>query len=196
MCYSTAEYCSAVCTRSSHAHKLDTELNKVCRTITGTLRATPMTSLYRLVGIYPPDIRHEANAKTERDKQLSDGHHPLCGHQEAHRRLRTRRNFTTVTCLCGVPVQHFRPSKWREKHPDNNEDALADISDSLPPGKDLPRKDWVTLNRIQAKVAKIGDNHVRWRIKQRADCACDEENQMITHILRECPLAIPAQMMT
>lgn len=36
LCYSTAEYCAPVWARSYHAHKVDSELNKLCRMIAGT----------------------------------------------------------------------------------------------------------------------------------------------------------------
>ena len=59
LCYSTAEYCSPVWSRSCHAKKVDPELNKACRTITGNLRQTPLQTVYRLAGIAPPNIRRD-----------------------------------------------------------------------------------------------------------------------------------------
>ena len=55
LCYSTAEYCAAVWCRSAHAHRVNVELNKACRTMTGTLKSTPPPALYRLSGISPPN---------------------------------------------------------------------------------------------------------------------------------------------
>ena len=54
LCYSTAEYCAPVWARSCHASKVDVELNQACRTITGNLKPTNLTSIYRLAGIAPP----------------------------------------------------------------------------------------------------------------------------------------------
>ena len=46
LCYSTAEYCAPVWARSCHAFKVDPELNKACRTITGTMKSTPQPAIY------------------------------------------------------------------------------------------------------------------------------------------------------
>ncbi|KAI8515700.1 hypothetical protein Bbelb_065130 [Branchiostoma belcheri] len=81
LCYSTAAYCAAVWERSPHAHKVDVELNRACRTITGNLKATPLSALYILAGICPPGIRRDVQARTEREKQQNDPRHPLHGHQ-------------------------------------------------------------------------------------------------------------------
>ena len=78
---------------------------------------------------------------------------------------------------------------WKEKDQNNTNDALPDISESLPPGKDLPRKDRATLNRTRAKVAKTADNLVRWNLQARADCECGEPVQTIENVLRTCPLS-------
>ena len=75
LCYSTAEYSAAAWSRSSHANKVNTELNKCCRTITGTMKATPLQDLYVLSGIAPPDIRRETCSMIERQKQLTDARH-------------------------------------------------------------------------------------------------------------------------
>ena len=68
LCYSTAEYCAPVWSRSCHARKIDPELNKACRIITGNLKPTPLPDLYRLASISPPSIRREAITKAEREK--------------------------------------------------------------------------------------------------------------------------------
>ena len=55
--YSAAEYACQVWDRSSHASKLDPELNDACRSITGCLMSSNVEELYLLAGIAPPDIR-------------------------------------------------------------------------------------------------------------------------------------------
>ena len=88
LCYSTAEYCAPVWSRSCHAWKVDSELNKACRTITGNLKPTPLPTLYRLASICPPSIRRNAITMAERQKQLSDNRHPLHYHQGVQPRLK------------------------------------------------------------------------------------------------------------
>ena len=187
VCYSTGEYCSAVWSRSAHAAKINSELNRACRTITGTLKATPLPSLYRLAGIPPPAIRREALTKVERDKQISDSRHPLYGHEPVPTRLRSRHSFMTVTGLGVLSPGDFRLARWGDTDVNNN-DALPEISESLPSGTDLPRQEWVALNRARAKVAKTGDNLVRWDIEPSAECPCGDPNQTLHHLQHECPL--------
>ena len=114
LCYSTAEYCAPVWTRSCHAHKVDPELNKSCRIITGTLKSTPLPSLYRVAGIPPPHIRRETIAKIEKNKQINDPRHPLHNHQEVRKRLKSRKSFATVDGLEPTRAAAHRLEKWWE----------------------------------------------------------------------------------
>ncbi len=57
LCYSTAEYCSPVWSRSSHTKLVDVQLNTSMRTITGTLHSTPLPWLPVLSNIPPPHLR-------------------------------------------------------------------------------------------------------------------------------------------
>ena len=187
VCYSTGEYCSAVWSRSAHAAKINSELNRACQTITGTLKATPLPSLYRLAGIPPPAIRREAFTKAERDKQISDSRHPLYGHEPVPTRLPSRHSFMTVTGLGVLSPGDFRLARWGDTDVNNNA-GLPEISESLPSRTDLPQQEWVTLNRARAKVARTGDNLVRWAIEPSAECPCGDPNQTLHHLQHECPL--------
>ena len=63
--YSTIEYSCVVWGKSCHAKNVNAELNNACRLVTGTLRPTPLASLYRLAGIAPPDVRRDTITRTE-----------------------------------------------------------------------------------------------------------------------------------
>ena len=77
LCYSVAEYAAPVWARSSHAQKLNTELNIACRSITGCLKPTNVEDLYLLAGIAPPDIRRDVCARVEKTKQETNEAHSL-----------------------------------------------------------------------------------------------------------------------
>ena len=186
--YSTAEYCSPVWSRSCHASGVDVELNRACRTVTGNLKCTPLTSLYRIAGIAPPPVRRETQAKTERDKQLNDSRYPLYGHQEVHRRLRSRNSFSTVTGLGNDRPSAYKLRRWREMERENNKQSLPPPAEQIPAGSDLNRKLWVTLNRARAKVGKTADNLHRWGHAASSACPCGEAVQTIEHLLTTCPL--------
>ncbi|XP_042856735.1 uncharacterized protein LOC122243293, partial [Penaeus japonicus] len=186
LCYSTAEYCAAVWCRSAHAHRVNAELIRACRTITGNLKTTPLPALYRLSGISPPEVRRETIACTERSKQLSDTMHP---HQEVAKRLKSRRSFTALAGLPNITPQSYRLSKWNEIDPHTTNVALPDPSECLPPGTELPRVQWVTLNRARAKVARTGDNMVKWGHSVNPECPCGAEIQTMEHIMSSCSLS-------
>ena len=76
--------------------------------------------------------------------------------------------------------------KWTEDYDENN-DSLPEPNEKLPPGTDLPRRDWVALNRARSKVAKTGENLVRWGFSDDAHCICGEPNQTLMHLLHNCP---------
>ena len=58
---------------------------------------------------------------------------------------------------------------WK-KNDSNNNEALPPPSKTLPSGADLSRRDWVTLNRARSKVARTGDNILRWGKSASATC--------------------------
>ena len=75
--YSVAENAAPVWARSSHAHKLNTELNSVCRAVTGCMKPTIVEDLYLLAGIAPPDIRKGVCDRMENTKWETNEAHSL-----------------------------------------------------------------------------------------------------------------------
>ncbi|XP_050504885.1 uncharacterized protein LOC126883395 [Diabrotica virgifera virgifera] len=55
-----------------------------------------------------------------------------------------------------------------------------------PPGFDLPRKTWSTLNRIQTRHGRCVHMLHKWGKNPSPQCDCGE-NQTIDHIIEECP---------
>jgi len=60
LCYSAAEYCAPVWSRSAHTSQVDVQLNSTMRLISGTLRSTPLPWLPVLSNIEPPALRRKA----------------------------------------------------------------------------------------------------------------------------------------
>ena len=60
LCYSPAEYCAPVWSRSAHTSRVDVQLNSTMRLISGTLRSTPVPWLAVLSNIEPPALRRKA----------------------------------------------------------------------------------------------------------------------------------------
>lgn len=63
--YSVTEYCApAVWINSSHMNKIDTQLNAIMRTITGTIKSTPVNWLPVLSNITPPLYKKNVFTRT------------------------------------------------------------------------------------------------------------------------------------
>ena len=60
LCYSAAEYCAPVWSRSAHTSQVDVQLNSTMRLISGTLRSKPLPWLPVLSNIEPPALRRKA----------------------------------------------------------------------------------------------------------------------------------------
>ena len=184
--YSTAEYCSPVWARSCHAKNIDPELNKACRTITGNLRATPLTCVYRLAGIAPPHIRRETQCRTQKYKQEKDPRHSLYCHRDVKRRLKSRNSFLTSDSLDPKESASDRLGRWRLWDNLSPNNAIQGPVENLPCGADLPRKEWVTLNRARSKVGRTGSNLLKWGLTSTSECQCGNPSQTMDHIMHEC----------
>ena len=57
---------------------------------------------------------------------------------------------------------------------------------NIPPGADLPRREWVTLNRLRTGVGRFGASMYRWGLSPSAACLCGAPEQTADHILSEC----------
>jgi len=60
LCYSAAEYCAPVWSRSAHTSQVDVQLNSTMRLISGTLRSTPFPWLPVLSNIELPALQRKA----------------------------------------------------------------------------------------------------------------------------------------
>ena len=186
--YSAAEYCCPVWARSSHASKIDPELNKACRTISGTLKATPLPAVYRLAGIAPPQIRRDTNTRIQKHKQEVDPRHALYNYEAPKRRLKSRRSFMTTESLDPNVSANYRLDQWRQWDSLQPDEAIQDPREQLPTGTSLSRRDWVTLNRARAKVGRTGKKLLKWGLADTSECPCGNPVQTMEHILRDCKL--------
>ena len=56
----------------------------------------------------------------------------------------------------------------------------------LLPGADLPRKQWVKLNRLRCGTAHVGDTLKLWGAQESATCACGHITQSVQHVVVDC----------
>ena len=113
ICYSAAEYCAPVWSRSSHTNLIDSQLNETMRIITGTLRPTPLPWLPVLSHIAPPHLRRqEATTKLLTKIELNDSlplHKDITSHPVS--RLPSRRPIWQEEWS----KKFSTPSQWLEE---------------------------------------------------------------------------------
>ena len=64
----------------------------------------------------------------------------------------------------------------------------------LPPGAELPRNTWVTLNMLnrgRTGVGRFNYNMHRWGLRPSTACVCGPADQTAHHIIHECPTLRP-----
>ena len=187
LCYSTAEYCAPVWSNSSHTKLVDVQLNTSMRTITGTLRPTPIPWLPVLSNIPPPLLRRQEAtvkllAKVRADPKLPL-HTDITSHPVA--RLSSRR----PVWLDPPPEDMRANSAWSVEWSTTdvvNRSLVAEPS-VCPPGFDLPRRQWSLLNRFRTGQGRCAVNLVRWGLASDPNCSCGAP-QTMSHIVDDCPL--------
>ncbi|GFR94661.1 hypothetical protein ElyMa_006255300 [Elysia marginata] len=149
------------------------------------LRPTALPLLYRTAGIAPPDIRRQTHESTEKHKQETDLRHPLFDHSYPRARLKSRKSFRTVESVQEDQAASHRLELWNTWDKTTNE-AIQPPKEQLPSGRELPRKDWVTLNRARVKVGKTASTLQKWKVRPNSECPCGNQNKTMDHILFEC----------
>ena len=81
---------------------------------------------------------------------------------------------------CEHDIIEARNEEWT-KHQRPKQLTLTQDT-SAPPGSDLPRKLWVTLNRLRAGVGRFGAEMHKWGLRTSASYACGAATQNAEHI--------------
>jgi hypothetical protein len=187
LCFSVAEYCAPVWCRSSHVDLVDVQLNSTLRTITGSLRSTPLPWLPVLSNITPAHIRRqEAVARTIRQIQT---HANLPSYEDIFSPPTTRLPSRHPVWLA-LPGENFSAtSNWQEDWMNRGvwNSFLIDDPSARVPGFDLVRSDWVLLNRYRTGHGLCAASLHQWGVQDNPFCRCGEV-QTMAHIVDECPL--------
>lgn len=185
--FSTAEYCAPVWLNSPHVHKIDAQLNNTMRMIAGVIKPTPTQWLPVLSHIPPPQLRR-INALTNEYKKIMDNRN-LPIHQDIedanHNRLRSRRP-PTKTARVAVEDEFNLTNAWTQEWTAQQNNNMPCITHK-PPGFDLPRKTWSTLNRIRTQHGRCAYSLHKWGKQPSPLCDCGEI-QTISHITEECTI--------
>ena len=172
--YSTAKYAAPAWCRSTHSKKLDVTLNDTMRIVNGCLRPTPVSYFPALSGIAPPALRREHHTDRLTMKSQQDEHHLL--HARAsqvlgRQRLRSPRPFSRHAASLADSDFNLK-EKWNLDWQGTAKPVqlTVDTGAKIPPSAELPRKEWVTLNRLRCGVGRSAANMHRWELMPSAAC--------------------------
>ena len=79
-------------------------------------------------------------------------------------------------------------TEWREWDQTTDYTAVQEPTEELAKGTDLPRREWVALNRARSKVGRTAKNLHKWNLSESGECTCGEPTQSMEHLLRDCRL--------
>lgn len=187
--YSVAEYCAPVWINSSHTKLVDVQLNDSMRTISGTIKSTPLYWLPALSHIEPPDLRRSHALLREYNKIISNPDLPINEDLPAGRQRLKSRHLPIATAI-DLAYSHFSAKeswqqRWLQTAPPEWHQVLN--VNETPSGFDLPRNTWSKLNRVRTGHGRCGDSLFKWGIKQSPQCDCQNGIQTVRHISTECP---------
>ena len=189
--YSTAEYCCPVWLRSSHTSKVDVQINASLRTVTGTMKSTPLQWLPVLANIAPSDIRREAALAREWTKISENDSLPI--HEDLiaaplTSRLKSRKPIWAEPFFRNENVTFDVKDKWREVwNSENlrNKHLINDPTEKLN-GMDEDRKIWCRINRIRTGHGRCADTLHKWNMTSSPYCDCSDVAQTTNHIVNDC----------
>lgn len=182
-----ADYCSAVWMNSCHVKRVDTQINVALRLVCGAVRSTETEWLNVLSNIAPTHLLREESAIRECRKIEMD---ELPLHRDimaapTNKRLRSRspfwlffRNYNSMS-----NIKTRWKELWQNASVYNNE--LIDDPSSEVEGVNLPRREWLRLNRIRTGQGCCGYLMHRWKFIASPLCQCGDV-QTMRHIVEEC----------
>ena len=184
LCYSVAEYCAPVWSRSAHVGLVDSQLNSTMRLITGTLKPTPTPWLPVLANIAPPSLRRKEATDKLISKISDHSHWPIFKDIYDHpdQRLMSRTPLWNDLEPCDLGNQ------WRESWETAsaiNSSLVMDLTIRLP-GFDLPRREWSLLNRFRTAQGHCRACWKMWRLANDDRCQSGDVQTML-HMIVTCP---------
>lgn len=190
--YTCAEYCCSSWLNSAHASKIDVELNKTMRLITGTVNSTPITWLPALSNIAPPYIRRRKALRSIFTKVMDNNEIPLHNDVQLSITHRLKSRKPSVNTAKEMHTSGYDPGmEWKRLWLDANiSSPLFNFDQHKSNTKEffLPRKVWSNLNRLRTRHGKCNDLLFKWRFTSDPSCECGARNQTTDHLLWDCPI--------
>lgn len=188
--YSVAEYCSPVWLNSQHSSKIDIEINKCMRIISGSVSSTPNDWLPVLCNIAPPSLRRENHLYHQWKKISLNPNLPLYNYMlnlPPERLVSRNASYSSgLQYFNGFTfdmTEHWKNS-WYTSNVQNT--GLVLDPNIVLPGTKLPRKLWVTLNRFRSGHGRCASMLYKWNLSTSHQCDCGHPFQTMTHIVNNC----------
>ncbi|UYV74730.1 hypothetical protein LAZ67_12000730 [Cordylochernes scorpioides] len=182
--YSVAEYCAPVWERSSHTDSIDAQLNQTMRLITGNMRPTPIDWLPYLSNIAPPDLRRKKSTSNLLSKIKANTKLSINTALEIPPPTRLISRNPAWVADENVDLKEEWRNRWSNLAIANKD--LVEDPNTKPPGYNLPRRTWSTLNRIRTSTGRCNYLLNKWNMSPDQNCDCGQI-QTMHHILRDCP---------
>ena len=188
--YSVAEYCVPVWGRCAHVQHVDTQLNIAMCTVSGALRPTNINWLPVLSNIDPPQIRRDRANLQEYKKahQLTD-RIPI---KEILREppkspLISRRPFVIEAARLAASLNQTEQETWEQSWIEGVPPGHDVVTNPTcpQPGFTLPRRQFVTLNRLRFDQARCAESFYRWSVIASPACPFGESHQTTRHIFEK-----------
>jgi len=157
LCYSAAEYCAPVWSRSAHTSQVDVQLNSTMRLISGTLHSTPLRWLPVLSNIEPPALQRKAASDKLVEKIVKHDSWPIQPDILSPPLLRLTSRKPLWLDLQPVDIK----SQWRHNWNVANSHLVCEPT-IRQPGFDLPRQLWSLLNHFRTEQGHCSACRRKW----------------------------------
>lgn len=188
MVMSVASYCSPVWMNSAHVYKVDTQVYKALRVVTGTVNSTEIEWLHILSNTVPLHIARQEAALKECKRIAQNSGLTICNDIAAapdDLRLVSRKPFW---CLYREHDSYEElKMRWKKWWNDTSvfQKSLVDDPTIAVSGMDLPRRTWIRVNRFRTGQGCCAFLLHRWNFVQSNTCECGQV-QTMEHILQHC----------
>ena len=188
--FAPSEYCCSSWINSVHCSKINVQLNRSMRLITGTMKSTPLQWLPVLSNIAPVQLRREQalvntifKCKTLKNSLLFE-----FLQDPPDQSLVRKPPYLLAKELMITPYNI--KERWKDSWDNSSiqNDFLIDDPCLKLPGFNLPRKTWCQLNRLRTGYGKSASTLFKWGAIDHPSCDCGVQNQTINHISQECPI--------
>ena len=162
LCYSAAEYCAPVWSRSAHTSQVNVQLNSNMRLISDTLHSTRLPWRPMFSNIEPPALRRKVATDKLVEKIVIHDSWPIQPGILSPPLLRLTSRKPLWLDLQPVDIKSRWRHNWKSAQVVNTH--LVCDPTIRQPGFDLPRQKWSLLNRFRTEQGHCCACRRKWRL--------------------------------